>query len=634
MPNIQIGGANLLNNPTSQSVNGVSNQNGQVKIIGNYSYNLRHCLGEGAYGKVYEGVEKNTQKTVAIKKLDIRQFQNDTYLRNSIISEIEILKRFNHKNIVKFIDLITTQRSLYIITEFCKDKDLRFLIQNKRLTESQALHILRDIVEGFQELVKHNVIHRDLKPANILINDQVFKIADFGFAKYVDYSSAQLLRSCVGSPLYMAPQILARKAYGLKSDIWSIGVIFHEMVYQDVPWKARDERELLNNIMRQPFKVRKNVKLQSISEEILRRTLVIEEKDRISWDDLFKIFDQYDAQNRNLPNPFGPSISNKENAFPLKLGSAANIMQPATSNNISQPNKLLKKSIFDNNNQATQKVVIPATQNPINNANIKRQTSLPTNNQVNGQIGIANNRQYEVKKIFMMINNNRQQVAFKHFVCVDLFSKIKKNTQLMNNQQLDYQKLILCMAASVKLDMQQLLLELNENENANKDLFNNTKELKALSQTIKKEQEFYKAFVDEFLQYIRNANYIEQLKNDKEVSFIFQKDASLNEFTDQDKQRVDDFISSLGNKVSKDILNNVRNLIGNKQSLQELEQYRPYIVSAEYVLDVIENKKKYQKGQEVFFDQLHLQKSEHSCVKVHLDKVNNKISIFGFNLLP
>ncbi|KAL4460968.1 hypothetical protein ABPG74_016440 [Tetrahymena malaccensis] len=614
MPNIQIGGANILNNPNQQSINGVSNQNGQVKIIGNYSYNLRHCLGEGAYGKVYEGVEKNTQQTVAIKKLDIRQFQNDNYLRNSIISEIEILKRFNHKNIVKFIDLITTQRSLYIITEFCKDKDLRFLIQNKRLTENQALHVLRDIVEGFKELVKHNVIHRDLKPANILINDQVFKIADFGFAKYVDYSSAQLLRSCVGSPLYMAPQILARKAYGLKSDIWSIGVIFHEMIYQDVPWKARDERELLNNITRQPFKLRKNVKLQPISEEILRRTLVNEEKDRISWDDLFKIFDQYDSQNRNIPNPFGPSISNKENSFPLKLGSAANIMQPATT---------------------AQKLVVPATQNPINNANIKRQTSLPANNLVNGQTGVTNNRQYEVKKIFMMINNNRQQVAFKHFVCVDLFSKIKKNTQhnIMNNYQLDYQKLILCIAASVKLDMQQLLIELSENENANKDLFNNTKELKALSQTIKKEQEFYKAFVDEFLSYIRNANYIEQLKNDKEVSFIFQKDASLNEFTDQDKQRVEDFIINLGNKVSKDILNNIRNIIGNKQSSQELEQYRPYIVSAEYILDVIENKKKHQKGQEVFFDQLHLQKSEHSCVKVHLDKVNNKISIFGFNLL-
>jgi serine/threonine-protein kinase ULK2 len=69
---------------------------------------MRHCLGEGAYGKVYEGVENKTQAKVAIKKLDIRSFERDTYLRNSIISEIEILKLFHHPNIVKFIDLITT----------------------------------------------------------------------------------------------------------------------------------------------------------------------------------------------------------------------------------------------------------------------------------------------------------------------------------------------------------------------------------------------------------------------------------------------------------------------------------------------------------------------------------------------
>jgi serine/threonine-protein kinase ULK/ATG1 len=61
---------------------------------------------------------------------------------------------------------------------------------HKRLNEEQCLKIMKHLIEGFKELVKHNVIHRDLKPANILINEGVFKIADFGFAKYVDYSSS------------------------------------------------------------------------------------------------------------------------------------------------------------------------------------------------------------------------------------------------------------------------------------------------------------------------------------------------------------------------------------------------------------------------------------------------------------
>lgn len=78
---------------------------------------------------------------------------------------------------------------------------LLLLLGLARLFNCLSFHSL----VGFRELVKHNVTHRDLKPANILRHEGVFKIADFGFAKYVDYSSAQMLRSCVGSPLYMAP---------------------------------------------------------------------------------------------------------------------------------------------------------------------------------------------------------------------------------------------------------------------------------------------------------------------------------------------------------------------------------------------------------------------------------------------
>ena len=80
---------------------------------------------------------------MGIKKLDLKNFERDTYLRNQIISEIEILKKFNHKNIVKFIDLISTQRSLYIITEFCKDGDLREIMTRKRFNEQDAWKVLK-----------------------------------------------------------------------------------------------------------------------------------------------------------------------------------------------------------------------------------------------------------------------------------------------------------------------------------------------------------------------------------------------------------------------------------------------------------------------------------------------------------
>jgi calcium-dependent protein kinase len=120
----------------------------------------------------------------------------------------------------------------------------------------------------------------------------VFKIADFGLAKYVDDFSNQLLRSIVGSPLYMAPQILLRKPYTTKCDIWSLGIIFYEMVFNDAPWKGRDERDLIKNIHTLPIEFKKNgISLSAKGEEFLKKTLIIEETERATWDKIFELFE-------------------------------------------------------------------------------------------------------------------------------------------------------------------------------------------------------------------------------------------------------------------------------------------------------------------------------------------------------
>lgn len=82
--------------------------------------------------------------------------------------------------------------------------------------------------------MKNGVIHRDLKPENILLRDDVLKIADFGFAKHSENNS--FLRTIVGTPAYMAPQILNEEKYTYKCDIWSLGVITYEMMVGKIPW--------------------------------------------------------------------------------------------------------------------------------------------------------------------------------------------------------------------------------------------------------------------------------------------------------------------------------------------------------------------------------------------------------------
>lgn len=94
---------------------------------------------------------------------------------------------------------------------------------------------LIQILNGFGELVKNGIIHRDLKPENILIKDTSLKIADFGFAKNLENGSS-ILKTLVGTPAYMAPQILKEERYTYKCDIWSIGVLTYELVVGKVPW--------------------------------------------------------------------------------------------------------------------------------------------------------------------------------------------------------------------------------------------------------------------------------------------------------------------------------------------------------------------------------------------------------------
>ena len=97
---------------------------------------------------------------------------------------------------------------------------------------------MKQVVKGYQELARNNTIHRDLKPANILISQGMFKICDFGFSKVIK-DPAMANKTCVGSPIYMAPQILDKKDYSAKCDIWSLGIIFYELLHGNVPWAAR-----------------------------------------------------------------------------------------------------------------------------------------------------------------------------------------------------------------------------------------------------------------------------------------------------------------------------------------------------------------------------------------------------------
>ena len=109
-----------------------------------------------------------------------------------------------------------------------------------------VIEFITQIIFGMGDLVSNGIIHRDIKPSNILIHNQTLKIADFGLSTF--FTPSDLLLSKVGTPIYMAPQILQEKKYSHKCDIWSIGLVCYEMLTGSLPWKAKPQRNLYESI--------------------------------------------------------------------------------------------------------------------------------------------------------------------------------------------------------------------------------------------------------------------------------------------------------------------------------------------------------------------------------------------------
>lgn len=150
-------------------------------------------------------------------------------MKDALVSEIKIMRKLKSEYIVGFVDILETANNYYVVQEFCNGGDLRVTLKKtKTFPETQAIEYLEQILMGFLELIENSVIHRDMKPENIMIHNGRLKIADFGFAKNV-ISSKHMQKSMVGTPLYMAPQVLKREKYTSKCDIWAIGVIFFEV---------------------------------------------------------------------------------------------------------------------------------------------------------------------------------------------------------------------------------------------------------------------------------------------------------------------------------------------------------------------------------------------------------------------
>lgn len=200
---------------------------------------ISKCIGQGSFAKVYEGFDKILKKTVAIKVIDKKRIIEQNR-KQMIQSEVNILALMKHKHIVEFYRIVEDQKRLYLVMELCGSSTLNSFCRkfpNRRLSEKQAQAIFNQIAKAIQHLHDQGVAHRDLKLSNILIDQRyTAKIIDFGFA----CQAADLQKVYCGTPSYMSPEIVEKKAYyGRPADIWSIGVLLFTMVCGQYPFGGK-----------------------------------------------------------------------------------------------------------------------------------------------------------------------------------------------------------------------------------------------------------------------------------------------------------------------------------------------------------------------------------------------------------
>jgi len=131
--------------------------------------------------------------------------------------------------------------------EFCDGGDLEtYLKKKKRLTEDEATTFLKQILNGFRGLHEVNAMHRDFKVANVLLHQGICKIADLGFAKQLE--KKKTTSTILGTSLTMAPELLRSKTYGMEADIWSVGVVYYQLLYGKYPFNGFSDEDILKKI--------------------------------------------------------------------------------------------------------------------------------------------------------------------------------------------------------------------------------------------------------------------------------------------------------------------------------------------------------------------------------------------------
>uniref|UniRef100_A0A8C9X8L3 non-specific serine/threonine protein kinase n=1 Tax=Sander lucioperca TaxID=283035 RepID=A0A8C9X8L3_SANLU len=242
-------------------------------------------IGEGSTGVVCIATEKHSGRQVAVKMMDLRRQQR----RELLFNEVVIMRDYQHRNVVEMFKSALVEEELWVIMEYLQGGALTNIVSETRLSEEQIATVCEAVLQALAYLHSQGVIHRDIKSDSILLTlDGRVKLSDFGFCAQISKDIPKR-KSLVGTPYWMAPEVISKSPYGTEVDVWSMGIMVVEMVDGEPPYFSETPVAAMKRLRDELAPTVRNVsQISPVLKDFLDRMLTREPLERASATDLLE----------------------------------------------------------------------------------------------------------------------------------------------------------------------------------------------------------------------------------------------------------------------------------------------------------------------------------------------------------
>ncbi|MGH0146025.1 UNVERIFIED_CONTAM: hypothetical protein FKN15_007627 [Acipenser sinensis] len=248
-------------------------------------YDIKALIGRGSFSRVVRVEHKSTKQPYAIKMIETRYREG----REVCESELNVLRRVRHTNIIQLIEVFETQERVYMVMELATGGGLfDRIIAKGSFTERDATRVLQMVLDGVKYLHTLGITHRDLKPENLLYyhpgSDSKIMITDFGLASTRKKGDECLMKTTCGTPEYIAPEILVRKPYTNAVDMWALGVISYILLSGTMPFEDDNRTRLYRQILKGKYSYSGEPwpSVSNLAKDFVDRVVTIDPNERMT----------------------------------------------------------------------------------------------------------------------------------------------------------------------------------------------------------------------------------------------------------------------------------------------------------------------------------------------------------------